>query len=558
MSKIKKVLAMLLALTMVLGMSMTTFAADAGADETFGTADDKGRISVGGITAEDGIIVTAYQIVKANYANNGSFSGYEVLYPNVDPKIELPVAVEGVVQKADITEKQLTAIMGVINEGETLLGTTYRMLPNEDGSYVADVPVGSYLVVVSGAETKVYSPIVASVYYVNKDGQNALEEGTIVDISEEQSWIKVSDTPKVEKWILDDGKKKGNSIDIGDTIDYEVDVAPIPYYGGDYPVFNLVDTLDDGLTFEGTEENIKVAIGDTELVLNTDYTINISGQVITIDFVVDGYKAANPDNANDYTLNGYANGNNSIVVTYQVRVNDKATINQVPNTNDVVLNFTKDSKVFGEDDEDEDKVYSYTFDIDGSIEGSVTQRVVNKRGETVDETTDEVRGTGLAGAEFGLYTDAECKNPYVNEETGFDGTITTDKSGQMPIRGLETGTYYLKETKAPEGYSLNTHVFTIVIEATYKETGDKMEIGKIESWTITIDGEATSEFTVNQGEKDEVLVTSDITGTDIPNTKLTSLPSTGGIGTTIFTIGGCLIMIIAAGLFFASRRKSAK
>nr|WP_289072475.1 LPXTG cell wall anchor domain-containing protein [uncultured Blautia sp.] len=42
------------------------------------------------------------------------------------------------------------------------------------------------------------------------------------------------------------------------------------------------------------------------------------------------------------------------------------------------------------------------------------------------------------------------------------------------------------------------------------------------------------------------------------DTKLSSLPSTGGIGTTIFTIGGCLIMIVAAGLFFASRRKSAK
>ena len=45
---------------------------------------------------------------------------------------------------------------------------------------------------------------------------------------------------------------------------------------------------------------------------------------------------------------------------------------------------------------------------------------------------------------------------------------------------------------------------------------------------------------------------------DIPNTKLAALPSTGGIGTTIFTIGGCAIMIVAAGLFFATRRKAEK
>lgn len=45
---------------------------------------------------------------------------------------------------------------------------------------------------------------------------------------------------------------------------------------------------------------------------------------------------------------------------------------------------------------------------------------------------------------------------------------------------------------------------------------------------------------------------------DIPNTKLAALPSTGGIGTTIFTIGGCVIMIAAAALFFATRRKNEK
>ena len=50
--------------------------------------------------------------------------------------------------------------------------------------------------------------------------------------------------------------------------------------------------------------------------------------------------------------------------------------------------------------------------------------------------------------------------------------------------------------------------------------------------------------------------TVDGTGNKIPNTKLASLPSTGGIGTTIFTIGGCAIMIAAAALYFVNRRKS--
>lgn len=62
----------------------------------------------------------------------------------------------------------------------------------------------------------------------------------------------------------------------------------------------------------------------------------------------------------------------------------------------------------------------------------------------------------------------------------------------------------------------------------------------------------------NNGTVDKSAQNGAVDETPILNTKLSSLPSTGGIGTTIFTIGGCLIMIIAAGLFFASRRKSAK
>ena len=64
--------------------------------------------------------------------------------------------------------------------------------------------------------------------------------------------------------------------------------------------------------------------------------------------------------------------------------------------------------------------------------------------------------------------------------------------------------------------------------------------------------------TYESGSIKKIVVAGDNNVTKIPNTKLSSLPSTGGIGTTIFTIGGCAIMILAAALYFASRRKTAK
>ena len=132
------------------------------------------------------------------------------------------------------------------------------------------------------------------------------------------------------------------------------------------------------------------------------------------------------------------------------------------------------------------------------------------------------------------------------------------------VIGLAAGTYYLQETEAPDGYSVNTTIFKVVIEAEYysKEEAANVEgidEGMLKSWTVKVgeginaDGDAlklVASFNVNNEGQ-----TKNIGGTEIKNTSISSLPSTGGIGTTIFTIGGCGIMIAAAGLFFASRRK---
>lgn len=105
--------------------------------------------------------------------------------------------------------------------------------------------------------------------------------------------------------------------------------------------------------------------------------------------------------------------------------------------------------------------------------------------------------------------------------------VMTDSEGKVVVRGLDdTYTYKFKEVKAPEGYSVNTD-------------------------------DSTATWDVSTDEKPQT--PDKRTGTaSMTDTKLSALPSTGGIGTTIFTIGGCAIMIVAAGLFFATRRKTQK
>lgn len=586
MKKFKKILALALSLAMVLGMSVTTFAATKADGKTeFGTEGDKGSIEIAGIAKEDGINIALYPVVEAVYDTQTKvFLRYDVakgadgnaLYTlNKDADGNYIIdqdALDAIGTTAQTSGTALTGVNWTYDETDKVYKTTTDC-----------VPVGMYLVVITGAETKIYNYAVASLYYTVEEGENAVGGGTLT-LKNANAIVKVSSHPDVNKTAKDaaeDGKVV-TSADIGDLIYYTLPITNVPYYGGDNPVLNLVDTLSDGLSFQESSLAVKTTAADgTAVTLNkgTDYTLTVgptkdaegnfvltAGQ-IKIDFVV----------GDQYKLNDYAG--KTVTVTYAARLNEHAAINEAGNSNGVVLNYTKDSKVENAPGHtDEKKTYTYTFDIDGAVSGSVTEKIVTKIGEELKNGS-----YALDGAVFTLYTEnpdglsdtqlanAVYKN-YKYDADGtstelFGGTVTSKDGGQLPIKGLAEGTYYLKETTAPNGYTLNAHVYTIEIQGTYEKNNDTENKGKLVSWTITIDGQTTNTFTVDQGnvvinkdveDSEHNSLEGSVIGTDIKNTKINQLPSTGGIGTTIFTIGGCAIMIIAAGLYFASRRRSAK
>ena len=142
--------------------------------------------------------------------------------------------------------------------------------------------------------------------------------------------------------------------------------------------------------------------------------------------------------------------------------------------------------------------------------------------------------TKLSGAEFIVYRTLDNENnEYAVLANGkfdhwttveADATkITTDTDGHAQIEGLNVGTYWFKEVKAPEGYSKNTD--PVSVELTQKDVADKV-------------------VTANPAI--------------MKDTKLNSLPSTGGMGTYLFTIIGVVVMAGAAGAFFISRRKGSE
>ncbi len=496
MKTIRKFASIMLAFVMCLCMAMPAMAADT-------KATDTGSITVNDLV--EGAKISAYQIAEGEYDDAGNFLGYKMLTSG-GWTINADGSVSG-----GTTEEALASLFTQVSSNTPAGTATVDM--GSTSATISGLPIGAYLIVVEQSESVVYNLMIGSVSYaVDENGNWVIDNGAI-EVNGDNLWAK-STTPTIEKTetggSLDD-YEHGGSADVGDTLTYHITVENIPKYDGAYPEFYVVDTINSELTITDPELSaLKVTIGDVTLVEDKDYTVERTTDGFKVDFVVNG----------SYTLNEYAG--QTLVIEFQADVTTAAAdADDHDNTAD--LFYTTTSYANGSEVKVEDKDHEYTF------------------AAKLQKTGSDLDGAGLAGAEFTLYTDSACENEY--KQNGTVIAVTSGEDGYFTFTGLEEGTYYMKETTAPVGYALNQTIYKIEITASYKEDGS------IDTWSIAvtdIDGNA-----VNSSEN------SADTGAVINDTKLSTLPSTGGMGTTLFTIGGCILMIAAAAIVVVMRRRSA-
>ena len=235
--------------------------------------------------------------------------------------------------------------------------------------------------------------------------------------------------------------------------------------------------------------------------LDSDYSVDISGNTLTITINYDSTKAGN-----------------DIKITYLATVSDNVNKADNPVKNKVVSN-TNGTKTGYEVVSDPVKTTIYKVDA-------------------------ENLQTKLAGAKFNLYKGLVSE--YQEGTTvPVQENIVVGENGEVTIYGLDAQeNYYLVETEAPAGYSVDK---------------TPIQLSRPSNW------ENPTPSTVTETDEDGVEVTTTTYSfndfgnngiTQVTNTTLSSLPETGGMGTTLFTIAGCVIMISAAGLFFATRKKA--
>lgn len=454
MKKMKKVFALLVAMVMVMGMTMTTMAAERKLTS---------NITVKGLTEGAKTKLDAYQAVSYDVKQN-----IWVVAAWADDYIKLN------------DEKTAYEITNAVELGKAAESQkpTYTGTTTAQEYTFESAEIGAYVILASDDKETVYTTMVAETYKDNAEYIEA-EDKTIF--------------AKADKVKLDKKAKEGdNFIGRGEEVEFTITTT--------FPNYETPDSKDNTFTIVDVPTGLDIT-KVTELTIGgapfEDYTVaEVDNGVFTIDLT----NAIGTENAN---------AGKTVVVKYKAIVtSDEGYSN--------TANAFKNDETYGEDTEE-----GFTGDI------TLVKYALDK------DNDDLTNNAKLAGAKFKVHKgnkdgevlffvkvgDGVYKHALADEEGAID-ELEVSAEGELKVTGLGDGTYFFEETKAPDGYSIN-------------EDGA----------TVTIEGSATENVSMD---------------TYVIDTKLSSLPSTGGIGTTIFTIGGCVIMIAAAGLFFASRRKESK
>lgn len=512
---IQKLMAALLAAAMVCAMAIPAFATD-------GDATAAAATGTGSITIENAVTNQTYKIYRIlnleyhadtkayRYTANGAWEGF---IRKEDHNFKLDEKTGAVTWSNTNTDNNGTAIQQIANSA----GTYAEYTPNnvhEDGSAKANgitltfsnLPLGWYLVV---------SDLVD------------LDKGALCSIgtTDPNAVIREKNSkPTIEKEVYEgDTLGYSNDAGIGDTVKFQ---TRIHVTDGNPTNYVLHDTMSNGLKFN--EKSVTVLLmrdpktGGSNyggnLTPGTDYELVTS----TSDTCTFEIKFLKPLKPYDY-----------IQVDYSATVTSDAVIGTTGNDNKAVLTYGNNSTTT---ESSTTKTYVWEMGV---------RKFANLGGDDTNHA--------LADAEFQLYKKdgdtqkyakfVETSTTSVYKLTGWTNNATeaikvkTPANGNITFEGLDAGTYYLEETKAPVGYNKLTAPITVVI--------DRGTLPTVASQTIS--------YTVKYGD-----TTADDHVVRVENKAGTVLPSTGGMGTTLFYVIGGGLMVAAIVLLVTKKRMENK
>jgi fimbrial isopeptide formation D2 family protein/LPXTG-motif cell wall-anchored protein len=479
MKRLKNLLSLLLVVLVVLSMGVTAFAAN-------GT----GTITITNTTVDANY--NAYKIFDATV--NGDKIAYSIkdsdawysLVSAADSPFQLTATSTANTYNVSVKENMDdAAVINWLNNQNPAGDPAATGVGNGGVLQLGTVDYGYYFITSTLGGT-------VTVSSVNPDA-------VVIDKNQKPGWDpdpENPDDPDTGKFVSATGGAgsydKSSTAGINDTAYFKI-AAHVPAYAGKTQVkdYTFTDTLGDGFTYNN---DMAVTIEGVTLTAGTDYEVTQSGQTITAVIHASAIK--------NYPTDAH------VVMTYSTTVDKDA---EYMNVNTVNMDWSYLTTPEGDEPEPpqdtETTTYVYGFNL-----------------VKVDKGT----GQKIDGAEFTLL-DADKKEIAVVSENGKYRVATAGetgeviKAGDVKIFGLDEGTYYLLETKQPDGYNMLTEPYQFVLSASDNYDSDGISVTPVK----------------------------------VENSAGTTLPETGGIGTTIFYIVGGTLMIGAIVLLVTKKKMSA-
>lgn len=335
---------------------------------------------------------------------------------------------------------------------------------------------------------------------------------------------------------------------IGDNVPFEI-LGTIPENIDEYDhyFYEFTDTLGAGFNkpTDITVTLIKKADGSTSTLSVTPTVTGDDNTEKTIKFTFNDIKTAS------------VAAGDVVKISYKAQLNSSAVIGKMGNTNGVKLTYSKTTTYDGSgytddtkkeqetDTTTEDGVGVFTYQIDATkVDGaSTTTTLAGAKFKLLNKDQDKA-ATFESGKFTGWAADVESGTEFTTAETGV-----------FKVAGLDEGTYYIKETDAPEGYNMLEEPIKIeLLAVTNKDSG----------YTYVKD-DASAAFTSLNAEIDDVTATTGdpavnanyddgVVPVEVKNNKGSKIPETGGIGTKIFTVAGGTIAVGAGVLLITKKR----
>ena len=520
---VSRLMAVLMAMTMILSMSMTAFAAEA----------PKGTLTVNNTVA--GKTLDLYQIFTAtkNAAGNVAYTlntEYEGFFQN---KISGASTLKGeaLSEKAyDYVKTQVGPdgsngaafakdIMGwILGNTATVEATHTTVTTTDTTTVINNLDYGYYVVYPLGATDTSKEP----------GDETVKSVASLVSVTGDTSINMKSNYPTVVKKV---NNKNADDVNIGDTVTYTLTSKVPDMTGYTSYVFNFKDTLTKGLTF-GSITSVK--IGDVTINADTDGTKAENTYTLTTNNNEDGTTEIKIE-MNKFLASNANKARQEIKVTYTATLNKDAVTGFDPNTNKATVEYSNkpgtDNK--GESEPGIVDVHTFNFTIfkyylkgadkTGLANAEFELYKANEAGDAADENAK----INIVDEGSGVYRQATADEAKTADFTS--AKIVSDADGKVFVKGLDVGTYYLRETKAPEVYNKLLSDIKVKIEAAYDTT-----TGKLTSYTVTYTyNNVTKSSTSNSAETSPEVPVENKTGAQ--------LPSTGSKGALMVTLAGIVL-----------------